>query len=104
MRVNLYLVVVTVMNKTDQYYTFISYLGKSTIVKNPTTFCVDLVGNFIVTDPATNSMKFFSPEGDLFHTIGEDTVGSDEVAGAKDIVAYNGKVVVSTSDGRIRMY
>ena len=69
-------------------------LGKSTIVKDPTTFCVDLVGNIIVTDFATNSMKFFSPEGDLFHTIGEDTVGSDEVKSAKDIVAYNGKVIV----------
>ena len=69
-------------------------LGKSTLIKNLTTFCVDLVGNIIVTDSATNSIKFFSPEGDLFHTIGEDTVGSDEVSGAKDIVAYNGKVIV----------
>ena len=52
------------------------------------------MGNIIVTDFATDSMKFFSPEGDLFHTIGEDTVGSDEVAGTTDIVTYNGKVIV----------
>ena len=39
-------------------------------------------------------MKFFSPEGDLFHTIGEDTVGSDEVKNTTDIVTYNGKVIV----------
>ena len=103
MRVNLYLVVVTVMNKTNQYFTFISYLGKSTLVKNATTFCVDVVGNFIVTDSATNSMKFFSPEGDLFHTIGEDTVGSDEVAGATDVVLYNDILIVACGN-HIRTY
>ena len=103
MRVNLYLVVVTVMNKTDQYFTFISYLGKSTLIKNPTTFCVDLVGNFIVTDSATNSMKFFSPEGDLFHTIGEDTVGSDEVSGAKDVVLYK-DILIVTCGNHFRTY
>ena len=70
------------------------FIGKS-IINNPTSFCLDEIGNIIVTDSVTNSIKFFSPEGDLFHTIGEDTVGSDEVVGATDIVAYKGKVIVS---------
>ena len=40
----------------------------------------------------------------LFHTIGEDTVGSDEVKGVTDIVAYNGKVIVSCKDGVLRIF
>ena len=78
-------------------------LGKE-LLKNPTSFCVDEAGNFIFIDSDTNSIKFFSPEGDLFHTIGEDTVGSDVVVGATDIATYNGKVIVSTRDGHIRIY
>ena len=80
------------------------YSGKSTVLRDPTSFCLDEAGNFIVADSATNSIKFFSPEGDLFHKIGEDTVGSDEVTGVYDIVTYNGNVIVSCNDGSIRIY
>ena len=41
---------------------------------------------------------------DLFHTIGEDTVGSDEVKRVTHIVAYNGKVIVSCKDGVLRIF
>ena len=86
------------------YYFCLYYSGKSTVLRNPTSFCLDEVGNIIVADSATNSFKFFSPEGDLFHKIGEDTVGSDEVKGVYDIVTYNGNVIVSCNDGSIRIY
>ena len=83
-------------------------LGKSGFPKYPTSFCVDEVGNFIVTNFATGSIRFFSPEGDLFYKIGEDTVGSDVVVGATDMVAYNGKVIVLCHKryhyGQIRVY
>ena len=90
---------------TQEFVCF--FIGKS-IINNPTSFCLDEIGNIIVTNSATNSIKFFSPEGDLFHTIGEDTVGSDEVVGATDIVAYKGNVVVlcakETSSRCMRVY
>ena len=70
---------------------------------NPTSFCVDLVGNIIVTDSATNSIKFFSPEGDLFHTIGKGTVGSDEVENAYDVVLYKDILIVACGN-HIRTY
>ena len=79
------------------------FLVKSNFINRP-SFCLDEIGNIIVTDSATNSIKFFSPEGDLFHTIGEDTVGSDEVVGATDIVAYKGKVVVLCAKGASGRY
>ena len=70
---------------------------------NPTSFCLDEIGNIIVTNSATNSIKFFSPEGDLFHTIGEDTVGSDEVVGATDIVMYR-DILIVVYGNHIRTY
>ncbi|KAI6646750.1 hypothetical protein LOD99_12870 [Oopsacas minuta] len=69
--------------------------GESRILANTQSFYLDESGNIIVTNSRTNSIKFFSPAGILFHTIGEDEVGSDEVEGVNDIIVYKGKVIVS---------
>ena len=79
-------------------------LGEELAVKKPSSFCIDEIGNIIVTDSETDSIKFFSPEGELFHTIGEDTVGSDVVRGTTDIVTFGNKIIVSCNDGRILIY
>ena len=80
------------------------YLVTKLIVKNPRSFCVDEADNIIVTDSGTDSIKFFSPDGEDLHQIGGDKVGSDVVRGAIDIVTYGNKIIVSCDDGRILIY
>ena len=58
---------------------------------------MDEDGNFIVIH--NTNIKFLSPEGKLFHEI-----VNDELEGAYDIVTYRGKVIVSCSDGYMRIY
>ena len=70
---------------------------------NVLSFYIDEIGNTIVSDWYSSSLKFFSPEGDLFHKIGGDVVGSDIMERANDVVIYHNSIVVSCDDF-IRMY
>ena len=67
------------------------------------------MGNIIVSDSATKSLKFFSAEGDPIHTIGENTVGSDSITDCSDIAVYKNSIIVachdySGKDYHIRLY
>ena len=91
------------------YLFYLFYLGKIPIFRNTSTFCIDQMGNIIVSDSATKSLKFFSPEGDPIHTIGENAVGSDSITRCSDIAVYKDSIVVacrdySTKGYHIRLY
>ena len=67
------------------------------------------MGNIIISDYATSSIKFFSPEGDPIHTIGENTVGSDTITWRSDIAVHKDSIIVacrdySCKDYHIRLY
>ncbi|KAI6653315.1 hypothetical protein LOD99_3839 [Oopsacas minuta] len=46
--------------------------GEGMDVLRPHFFCIDLLNNFVISDRDTNSIRVFSPEGNLLHTIGEE--------------------------------
>ena len=72
-------------------------VGESSI-RNPKSFWIDEVGNTIVSVSATQSIRFFSPEGDLFHEIGEGTVRSERVKECNDITMYKDTLIVACDD------
>ena len=41
-------------------------------VFRPLFFCVDPLNNFVLSDQVSNSIRVFSPEGNLLHTIGRE--------------------------------
>ena len=91
------------------FYSINSVLGKIPNMHDASAFCIDQMGNVIVSDSATKSLKFFSPEGDPMHTIGENTVGSDSIIGCSDIAVYKNSIIVacrdySGKDYHIRLY
>ena len=45
--------------------------GKGMDVLSPLFFCLDPLNNFILSDNWSNSIRVFSPEGNLLHTIGK---------------------------------
>ena len=61
-------------------------------------FCIDQMGNVIISDHDTKSLKFFSPAGDPIHTIGENTVGSDSIIWCSDIAVYKNSIIVACRD------
>ena len=79
-------------------FIYLFYLGKIPTVRNASTFCIDQMGNVIVSDSATKSLKFFSPEGDPIHTIGENTVGSDTITECSGIAVYKNSIIVACCD------
>ena len=44
--------------------------GEGMDVLGPFFFCLDLLNNFIISDHDSHSIRVFSPEGNLLHTIG----------------------------------
>ena len=56
------------------------------------------MGNILVSHSATSSIKFFSPEGDPIHTIGENTVGSDSITECSGIAVYKDSIIVACRD------
>lgn len=67
------------------------------------SFWIDEVGNIIVAVSTSQSVRFFSPEGNLFHKIGEDMVGSDQVGRCTDVTMYNDTLIVAGYDD-LRIY
>ena len=62
------------------------------------SFWIDEVGNIIVAVSDSQSIRFFSPEGNLFHKIGKDMVGSDEVGKCTDVTMYKDTLIVACCD------
>ena len=46
--------------------------GEGMDVLGPFFFCLDLLNNFIISDYDSHSIRVFSPEGNLLHTIGRE--------------------------------
>ena len=41
-------------------------------VSDPWLFCLDPLNNFVISDYESHSIRVFSPEGNLLHTIGRE--------------------------------
>ena len=46
--------------------------GKGMDVLEPNFFCLDPLNNFVLSDYKSHSIRVFSPEGNLLHTIGRE--------------------------------
>ena len=46
--------------------------GEGMDVLNPVFFCLDVFNNFVLSDYGSDSIRVFSPEGNLLHTIGRE--------------------------------
>ena len=55
----------------DKLHSLISH-GEGMDVSSPRFFCLDLHNNFVISDEGSNSIRVFSPEGNLLHTIGKE--------------------------------
>ena len=53
----------------DKLYSLIT-CGEGLDVSRPLFFCFDSLNNFVISDYASHSIRVFSPEGKLLHTIG----------------------------------
>ena len=53
--------------------------GKGGIVRTPLFFCLDTVGNILITDFRRHNIKILSPTGQLIHTIGKEGHGKGEM-------------------------
>ena len=67
--------------------------GEGMDVLHPYFFCLDPLNNFVLSDRRSNSIRVFSPEGNLLHTIGRE-----ELQQAK---FYNPYGVAVTPNGRL---
>ena len=47
-------------------------LGEGMVVLYPWFFCFDSLNNFVISDRSSRSIRVFSPEGNLLHTIGRE--------------------------------
>ena len=55
----------------DKLHSFIT-CGEGTDVFRPYFFCLDPLNNFGLSDEQSHSIRVFSPEGNLLHTIGRE--------------------------------
>ena len=55
----------------DQLHSLIT-CGEGMDVLEPFFFCFDLLNNFVLSDSESDSIRVFSPEGNLLHTIGRE--------------------------------
>ena len=46
--------------------------GEGMDVLSPLFFCFDSLNNFVISDYGSHSIRVFSPEGNLLHTIGRE--------------------------------
>ena len=68
-------------------------------VLSPNFFCLDPFNNFVFSDSESHSIRIFSPEGDLLHTIGREGY-QQGVLDFPQGVAFtpNGRLVCVTGD------
>ena len=55
----------------DKLHSLITY-GEEMDVLRPLSFCLDPLNNFFISDSNSHSIRVFSPEGNLLHTIGRE--------------------------------
>ena len=55
----------------DELHSLIT-CGEGMDVLDPEFFCLDLLNNFVISDWSSHSIRVFSPEGNLLHTIGRE--------------------------------
>ena len=67
--------------------------GKGMDVLLPLFFCLDALNNFVLSDQESNSIRVFSPEGNLLHTIGRE--------GHEQGMFYYPKGVAVTPNGKL---
>ena len=65
--------------------------GEGMDVSYPTYFCLDPLNNFVLSDYNSHSIRVFSPEGNLLHTIGRE--------GHQQGMFYNPRGVAVTPNG-----
>ena len=66
--------------------------GEGMDVLDPWFFCFDPLNNFVLSDHGSHSIRVFSPEGNLLHTIGE---------GHEARMLYKSRGVAITPNGRL---
>ena len=76
----------------DKLHSFIS-CGEGMDVLQPLFFCLDPLNNFVLSDYESHSIRVFSPEGNLLHTIGRE--------GHQQGMFYYPEGVAITPNGRI---
>ena len=67
--------------------------GRGMDVLDPHFFCLDPLNNFVISDNESHSIRVFSPEGNLLHTIGRE--------GHQQGMFYNPTGVAVTPNGRL---
>ena len=67
--------------------------GEGMDVLQPWFFCLDPLNNFVLSDRDSNSIRVFSPEGNLLHTIGRE--------GYQRGMLYHPQGVAVTPNGRL---
>ena len=76
----------------DMQHSFIT-CGKRMDVLRPYFFCLDPLNNFVLSDYESHSIRVFSPEGNLLHTIGSE--------GHQPGMFYRPNGVTITPNGRL---
>ena len=67
--------------------------GRGMDVLGPEFFCLDPLNNFVISDRKSHSIRVFSPEGNLLHTIGRE--------GHQQGMFYEPRGVAVTPNGRL---
>ena len=56
----------------DKLHSLIAYGEGMDMLESPWFFCLDALNNFVLSDVKSHSIRVFSPEGNLLHTIGRE--------------------------------
>ena len=68
--------------------------GEGMYVSFPNYFCLDPLNNFVISDSDSDSIRVFSPEGNLLHTIGREGHQQGMTSGPRGVaVTPNGRFV-----------
>ena len=68
--------------------------GEGMDVSFPNYFCLDPLNNFVISDYDSNSIRVFSPEGNLLHTIGRERHQQAVTSGPTGVaITPNGRFV-----------
>ena len=78
--------------KGDNLHSLIT-CGGGVDVLSPLFFCLDPLNNFVLSDYMSHSIRVFSPEGNLLHTIGGE--------GHQQGMFYKPEGVAITPNGRL---
>ncbi|KAI6655941.1 E3 ubiquitin-protein ligase TRIM71-like [Oopsacas minuta] len=64
-------------------------------LKDPKSFCLDDQCNIIIADYGADTIKIFTPAGEIIHKIGRETPGTEDVSGCFGVVWIEGRLIVS---------